>query len=188
MDPTGTKPSTTQISAYAKIGRFKMTDADQLRSGMTGHLGTPRDFDFVAGSWGIRNRRLKQRNVNSDDWDEFQATQKAWIMLDGVANVDEFDCPARGFKGMSMRTLDLATGLWSIYWINSTSGRLLNPVIGGFSGDHGLFYGDDIDAGVPVISRFEWVVHPSAPTWTQSYSWDGGETWERNWVMELTRT
>ncbi len=165
-----------------------MVNADQLRSGMTSHLGTPSDFDFFAGNWGIKNRRLKQRNVKSDEWDEFEATQKAWVLLDGVANVDEFDCPERGFKGMSMRTLNLETGQWSIYWINSTTGRLLNPVIGGFNGDHGLFYGDEVDAGVSVISRFEWLVHPSSPTWKQSYSWDGGATWELNWVMELTRT
>lgn len=165
-----------------------MVNADQLRSGMTDHLGTSSDFDFFAGNWSIKNRRLKQRNVHSDEWDEFEATQKAWILLDGVANVDEFDCPERGFKGMSMRTLNLETCQWSIYWINSTTGRLLNPVIGGFNGDHGLFYGDEVDAGVPVISRFEWLVHPSTPTWKQSYTWDGGATWELNWVMELTRS
>ena len=164
-----------------------MINADQLRSGMRDYLGTPLDFDFFAGNWSIKNRRLKKRNVNSDEWDEFAATQKAWILLDGVANVDEFDCPERGFKGMSMRTLNLEMGQWSIYWINSTTGRLLNPMIGGFNGDHGLFYGDEVDAGVPIISRFEWLVHPSTPTWTQSYSWDGGATWEVNWVMELTR-
>ncbi|PCH48429.1 MAG: hypothetical protein COC23_00215 [Hyphomicrobiales bacterium] len=164
-----------------------MTNAERMRSEMTRYTGTPRDFDFFAGRWNIRNRRLKHRNVGSDDWDEFEASQTAWIMLGGVANVDEFDCPARGFKGMSMRTLDLKTHQWSIYWINSTSGRLLNPVIGGFNGTHGLFFGDEMDADVPIISRFEWLVHPSTPTWKQSYSWDGGATWEVNWIMNLTR-
>lgn len=165
-----------------------MVNADKLRSGIKDYFGTSRDFDFFAGNWSIKNRRLKHRNVNSDDWDEFEATQKAWLMLDGVANVDEFDCPERGFKGMSIRTLNLETGQWSIYWINSTSGRLLNPVIGGFNGTYGLFFGDELDAGLPVISRFEWLVHPSTPTWKQSYSWDGGATWELNWVMDLTKT
>lgn len=164
-----------------------MKNAKQLCAEMTGYLGKPSDFGFFAGNWNIKNRRLMQRNVNSNDWDEFRATQKCWILLDGVANVDEFDCPGRGFKGMSMRTLNLETHLWSIYWINSTSGQLFNPVIGGFQGDHGLFYGDEVDDGIPVIARFEWQAHPASPTWKQSYSWDGGETWEVNWVMELTK-
>lgn len=116
-----------------------MVNAEQLRSNMTGYTGGMRDFDFLAGSWTIKNRRLKHRNVGSDQWDEFDASQNAWLLLDGVANVDEFVCPALGFKGMSMRTLDLETRQWSIYWINSTFGKLLNPVVGGFSGAQGLF-------------------------------------------------
>ncbi len=145
-----------------------MANAEQLRSKLTGYSATRHDFDFLAGSWHIKNRRLKHRNVGTDEW-------------------DEFDCPAREFKGMSMRTLDLETYQWSIYWINSQFGKLLNPVIGGFNGTHGLFYGDDEDAGVSVICQFEWLVHPSTPTWKQSFSWDGGATWEVNWVMEFTK-
>lgn len=164
-----------------------MTNAKQLCAEMTDYLGKPSDFNFFAGNWNIKNRRLRQRNVNSNDWDEFSATQKCWVLLDGVANVDEFNCPDRGFKGMSMRALNLESHLWSIYWINSTSGKLFNPVIGGFQGDHGLFYGDEVDDGVPVIARFEWQAHPAAPTWMQSYSWDGGKTWEVNWIMEFTK-
>jgi len=45
----------------------------------------------------------------------------------------------------------------------------------------------NVDAGVLVISRFEWLVQASTPTWKQSYSWDGGATWEINWVLNLTK-
>jgi hypothetical protein len=31
---------------------------------------------------------------------------RCWSVLDGIVNVDEIDCSARGFKGMS--TFDLA--------------------------------------------------------------------------------
>lgn len=164
-----------------------MTKAKQQQAQMTDYLGTPTDFDFLAGNWKIKNRKLKQTNSNSNQWDEFTAQQKCWILLNGVANVDEFDCPERGFKGMSMRTLNLESNLWSIYWINSTSGKLLNPVIGGFKASHGLFFGDDVDAGSPVIVKFEWQTHPTSPTWKQSYSYDGGQTWELNWTMDLTK-
>ena len=98
-----------------------------------------------------------------------------------------FDCPARGFKGMSLRTLDLATGRWSIYWINSISGRLLPPVHGGFCGQRGEFVGDDTDGDVPVVARFIWTLRPDAPRWEQAFSYDAGATWETNWVMEFHR-
>lgn len=65
---------------------------------------------------------------------------------------------------MGMRALNLETCLWSIYRINSTSGQLFSPVIGGFNGCHGLFFGDEIDDGLPVIARFEWQAHPQSPT------------------------
>lgn len=164
-----------------------MGNAQELRSKLRGYTGTTRDFDFLEGNWNIKNRRLKQENIGSSDWDEFEAKQRAWLMLDGVANVDEFDCPARGFKGMSMRALDLETHQWSIYWVNSRFGKLLNPVVGGFCGAHGVFYGDDEDEGAPIVCQFEWLSDPAAPTWKQSFSWDGGATWETNWIMEFSK-
>jgi hypothetical protein len=150
-------------------------------------VGDPHDFDFLIGSWAIHNRRLISRHVGSDDWDEFGSTLRFWTLLDGVANVDEFDCPARGFKGTSVRTLDLATGRWSIYWVNSTRGILEPPVHGGFSCGQGEFIGDDLDGDVPVVARFRWTVHPDTPRWEQAFSTDGGTTWETNWVMEFER-
>ena len=34
-----------------------------------GHIN---DFDFLTGSWHVAHRRLTQRWVGSDDWDEFR--------------------------------------------------------------------------------------------------------------------
>ncbi|MGB8862349.1 MAG: hypothetical protein WCC60_24050 [Ilumatobacteraceae bacterium] len=149
--------------------------------------GTPADFDFLAGRWIVHNRRLRVRHAASQDWDEFEATSRFWTLLDGVANVDELDCATRGFKGMSLRTLDRTSGRWSIYWVSSTEGRLLPPVHGGFIADRGEFFGDDMDGDLPVIARFIWTVRPDAPRWEQAFSTDGGTTWETNWIMEFRR-
>lgn len=154
---------------------------------IAGSGASPNDFDFLNGIWRIRNNRLRRRNLGSDDWDEFMADGRFWTLLDGVANVDEFDCPARGFKGMSLRALDLATGTWAIWWINSTMGTLLPPVRGGFSGRTGCFVGAGTDEGHPVLARFTWHRDPQAPRWEQAFSYDCGATWEVNWVMEFER-
>jgi hypothetical protein len=91
---------------------------------------------------------------------------------------------------VTFRFFDPATRKWSIYWADSRYPRLLldPPVIGSFSGDVGVFEGDDTHEGRPVRVRYTWseVTSPT-PHWEQAFSEDGGETWETNWVAEFTR-
>jgi hypothetical protein len=151
--------------------------------------GTLHDFDFLAGRWTIVNRRLLSRGVGRDAWDEFPATSEAELHLGGVVNVDEISFASKGWSGMTVRTFDRRQRQWSIYWINSTEGRLFPPVTGGFYGDRGEFRGDDEDEGRPVKVLYVWTRQgPDAARWEQSFSYDGGKTWEQNWVMELSRT
>jgi quinol monooxygenase YgiN len=151
--------------------------------------GSPGDFDFLVGEWNAKNRRLKKRGVGSSEWDEFPATLRMTSHLGGAANVDEIAFPTKGWSGMTVRTFDHARRQWAIYWINSKSGHLQSPVHGGFSGDTGVFHGDDEDEGRPIRVVFHWAkLGPDAARWSQDFSYDGGRTWETNWVIELTRT
>jgi hypothetical protein len=148
-----------------------------------------RDFDFWMGSWKVHNRRLRERLKGSTTWDEFEATATARLLLGGVGNEDVYRTEfAGGFTGMSFRFFDKATRKWSIYWADSRKGTLEPPVVGSFQGDVGVFEGDDVLEGRPIRVRFTWsrVTSPS-PRWEQAFSADGGQTWETNWVMEMTR-
>jgi hypothetical protein len=150
--------------------------------------GDVHDFDFLAGDWTIRNRRLRLRGAGSSDWDEFPSTSHLALHLGGIANVDEIRFPTQGWSGMTIRTFDLKTRRWSIYWMNSRTGTLFPPVAGGFAGDRGEFYGDDEDDGRPVKVRFLWTrLGKDAARWEQAFSPDG-RSWETNWVMDLTRS
>lgn len=150
-------------------------------------VGSERDFDFLVGHWHISNRRLRQRGVGSGDWDVFPGTSQAWSLLDGVVSVDENRFPTRGFSGCTVRTLDRVARLWSIYWVNNTSGQIFPPVQGGFAGDRGEFHGDDVDDGQPVKVRFIWQRGgPDGVRWEQAFSQDGA-AWETNWVMDFRR-
>jgi hypothetical protein len=142
-----------------------MTETAQIES-------TARDFDFWHGTWKVRNRRLKRRLAGSDDWEEFDATATARPLLDGWGNEDEFRTDHEGgFVGMSFRFFELDS-----------------PVHGVFSGDIGLFHGEDVHRGRPVLVRFTWSgVTTDTPRWEQAFSDDGGRTWETNWVMDFTR-
>ncbi|MEU1236587.1 hypothetical protein ABZ399_20625 [Micromonospora aurantiaca] len=85
------------------------------------------DFDFLVGTWDVTNRRLRQRHVGGDDWDEFAGVSEARSFFDGAGSFDEMRCPSRGFSGSTVRILNPSTGLWSIYWMHSSRGVLELP-------------------------------------------------------------
>src|SRR3954471_16753046 len=54
-----------------------------------GTPSAPRDFDAFLGRWQVRHRRLKQRLVGSNDWEEFAGTSHWQSILGGSANFNE---------------------------------------------------------------------------------------------------
>jgi hypothetical protein len=160
----------------------------EYRTGLTGDV---HDFDFLDGRWEMVNRRLMKRGVGSvgpSDWDTFPATVRASVMLGGVTNVDEVTFPTKGWSGTTFRHFDKEKRQWSIYWVNSRDGKMQSPVVGGFEGDVGLFYGEDTDEGRPIKVVYKWTrVGPDGARWEQAFSFDDGKTWETNWVNEHRR-
>ncbi len=149
-----------------------------------------RDFDFLTGKWAVHNRRLVERLADCDEWSEFDATLEVRPILAGLGNMDQYRITAGGryFEGVSLRLLDLASHHWSIYWVDTDTGRLQPPVIGQFTDGVGTFHGADTCNGQPVNARFVWSdITENSARWEQAYSPDEGETWETNWVMEFQR-
>jgi hypothetical protein len=148
------------------------------------------DFDFWMGSWKVRNRCLRERLAASDEWVEFDATVTARPLAGVLGNEDEFRTDHDGgFVGMSFRFFDPETKRWSIYWADSRRpGKLDPPVYGSFEGERGSFQGADTLGGRPILVRFDWSgVTTPTPRWEQSFSVDGGKSWEANWVMDFVR-
>jgi len=149
--------------------------------------GDLHDFDFLCGTWKVVNLRLRARFTDKPIWDEFPATSHCEPRLGGIVNIDEFVFPEQGFSAVAVRVFDLAKRQWAIYWIDSRNGILLPPVHGGFTGECGQFYGDDLDDGQPVRVRFLWTrLGPDRARWEQAFSRASG-VWETNWIMEFRR-
>lgn len=154
-----------------------------------------KDFDFLRGTWKVRNRFLVGRLRESNQWIEFDAKVKCRPMLDGLANIDEFVAVREGKRviGMSLRIFDPATSQWTIYWSdNQLPGTLQPPVRGRFSAEGGEFLGTDQHppgpGGKPVRVRYRWSeTRTPKPRWEQAFSPDQGRTWETNWIMIFTR-
>lgn len=149
------------------------------------------DFDFLAGHWNIRNRKLKTRLTECTEWFEFAAQQEMRIILNGIGNTDNFKAiiDSKPFEAITLRLFDPVTRLWSIYWADSNKGTLDLPVMGSFENNTGTFYGRDVCEGKEVIIKFNWdKTNPDKPVWSQAFSADNGQTWEWNWYMYMTRT
>jgi hypothetical protein len=152
--------------------------------GMTTH-----DFDFLVGRWDVRHRRLVKPLSGSREWDEFGGSwTNAWTYLEGAVSVDEIALPDRGFSGLSLRLRDAKTGEWSIWWVNSETSTLQPPVHGRWEDGGCRLVGTDEYDGKPILATYEWSdITEDTAHWQQSFSEDGGETWETNWHMDFRR-
>jgi hypothetical protein len=151
------------------------------------------NFDFIFGRWDIHNRKLRDNtDPGCDEWLEFPTTSEAFPVLTGVGHIDRITAPdppdGPPFEGMTLRLYDPAEQLWRIWWSSTrVPGRLDPPMSGGFDGEHGVFFGDDVVNERPVRLRFDWYSETASPRWEQRFSFDNGDTWILNWVMTFTR-
>src|ERR1700722_12605262 len=145
----------TTLTAAAAFGVGAAPNVASLpMADLPAPTGDIHDFDFHIGAWTMVNRRLKKRWVADPEWDEFPGEDRYVQYLGGLVNVDEAVFPTKGFSGLTVRVFDLQRRQWSIYWINSRGGALVDPMIGGFRGNLGVFYGDDADDARPVRARY----------------------------------
>ena len=154
-----------------------------------------RDFDFLVGTWTVKNRTRRTREPEAQaEWVEFQSEVESRPILGGLGNVDTYhvaDFPGRGeFHGFALRLYEPSTGLWRIWWASTVvPGRLDPPLAGRFTDGEGHFEGDDDLDGEPITIRFLWSeITPTSARWEQAFSFDGGRTFEVNWVMEFRRS
>jgi len=147
-----------------------------------------RGFDFYVGRWHIDNRRLRNRYVGSDEWDEFPAISTARPILGGLGNFDEIEFPTKGWSGVDVKVYDIEAQHWSTRFIGSGDGKEQPALVGEFKNGVGELSGDDVDEGRPIRVRTRWTaITPKSFRWEQAFSTDGGKTWETNWIMAARR-
>jgi hypothetical protein len=149
------------------------------------------DFDFEVGSWKIHLKRLQHPLTGSTAWVEFDGTSVTRKVWDGRADLEEFetDSPAAGhIEGLTLRLYNPQFHQWNLYWANSKGGPIFPPQIGEFKNGRGEFYGQDTLNGKSIFIRFVWSnTTTNTPHFEQSFSDDGGKTWEVNWITDQTR-
>lgn len=181
-------------------------ESAQPAAGVAARTGSPaldasHDFDFLFGRWIGHNRKLRAPLSGSGaaaaDWETFETELETVPLPGGAGNADRFGAPAwrPGYVGSTLRVYNPVAGLWCLYSFDSrgngfdaASAALAPPVVGRFEGDTGVFEGPDVWNGKPIRVRYEWRrLGADRATWRQSFSADGGRTWEMNWTVEHRR-
>lgn len=148
------------------------------------------DFDFEIGTWKTHLKRLLHPLSGSNEWVEYEGITTVRKVWNGRANLVELtaDGPAGHFEGLNLRLYNPQSRQWSLNFANSRGGTLGQPTIGGFANGRGEFYDQEDFNGRAVFVRF--VIIPQDPDtvrFEQSFSDDGGKSWELNWVATDTR-
>jgi hypothetical protein len=152
--------------------------------------GGPHDFDFEIGTWTTHLSRLVKPLTGSTEWVRYEGTTVVRKVWDGRANLVELevDGPAGHIEALSLRLFNPATRQWSLNFSNSRVGTMAVPAVGGFDGKRGVFLNPDSLDGRPILVRFVIsAITPDSCRFEQSFSADGGKTWELNWDATDTR-
>jgi hypothetical protein len=148
------------------------------------------DFDFEIGTWKTHLKRRLHPLTGSNTWVELDGTTVVRKVWNGAANLVELvaDGPSGHFEGLSLRLYNPQSQQWNLNFSNRNDGTMATPTIGEFKDGRGEFYDQETLGGRAILVRFVISdITPESVHFEQSFSADGGKTWEVNWIATDTR-
>ena len=148
------------------------------------------DFDFNSGGWNTHIRRLLHPLSGSNEWTELNGTVAVNNVWGGKAQIEEIeaDGPGGHFEGMTLFLYNPQAHQWGMYFASGDDGTVDQPGIGEFKDGRGEFYNHELYNGRAVLVRMVWSdIKADSHHVEQSFSVDGGQTWEPNFIGDLTR-
>jgi len=121
---------------------------------------------------------------------EYSGTTTVRPILGGRANLAELvvDGAAGRIEGAALRLYSPQSRQWTLNFFNIADGALTPPMTGEFRNGRGVFQGVDTLGGRSILVRFVITkVQDHVYRFEQSFSDDGGEHWELNWVATDTK-
>lgn len=149
------------------------------------------DFDFEIGKWKTHLKRLANPlSSTADKWVEYEGITTVKEVWNGKANLVELvaDGPAGHFEGLNLRLYNPQSHQWSLNFASVKGGRMSQPTVGAFKNGIGEFYDQEDFNGKMIFVKFLIIpLTKDSIRFEQSFSDDGGSTWELNWVATDTR-
>jgi hypothetical protein len=176
------------LALYAFTG-LAPTSADSNSSVETKADGR-HDFDWELGSWKTHVKRRLRPLSGSNEWVEYEGTTTVREVWNGRANLVELDVkgPAGRIEALSLRLYNPEARQWSLNFSNVNGGTMAIPTVGEFKAGRGEFYAQETLGARSILVRF--VISDfsrESARFEQSFSDDGGKTWETNWIAVDTR-
>jgi hypothetical protein len=153
--------------------------------------GGEHDFDFEIGNWRTHISRLRRPLSGDTTWIEYDGTSVVKPVWHGRANTVELEVDGPGgqhIQGLSLRLYNPRSRQWSLNFVNAAVGTMGVPTVGEFKHGRGEFYDWEEYGGRMILVRNVWRdMTPTSCRFEQSFSDDGGKTWELNWIATDTR-
>jgi hypothetical protein len=148
------------------------------------------DFDFHLGNWKSNISRLQHPLTGSTTWIKCEGTLVARKLWDGRAQLEELeaDCPAGHMEDLLLFLYNPQSHQWSLNAAALNDGVIGRPMFGEFKNGRGEFYDQETFKDRTIMVRQVWSdITPTSHHFEQSFSDDGGITWEPNFKATLTR-
>jgi hypothetical protein len=148
------------------------------------------DFDFEIGTWKTHLSRRLRPLTGSTTWVEYDGTTVVRKVWNGRANLLELevDGPKGHIEALSLRLYNPESRQWSLNFSNSAVGTVSIPTIGDFKNGRGEFFDQETLNSRAILVRFVISdITPASARFEQSFSEDGGKTWEVNWIATDAR-
>lgn len=185
------------VNWVSDMARESGSSADTAAAGAARKDGTPsaasdgqHDFDPLLGSWNYHLRRRLNPLTGSTNWVDLTGSGACYKLWDARAQLDTIvvNGPSGRLEGLTLRLYNPKSHEWRLYWANSKDGVVVAPQIGRFKNGRGEFYAQDTLNDSSILVKFDWTgVTSASPHFEQSFSGDGGKTWEVNWITDQTR-
>ena len=148
------------------------------------------DFDFDVGVWKTHIVRRLHPLSGSNEWIELNGTVTLRKVWGGRAQLEEIetDGPLGHWQGMSLFLYNPSAHQWSQTFIGSKGGVFAGGTIGSFKNGRGELFAPDTFDGRAILVRGAWSdITPKSHRYEESYSADGGKTWEIQFTADKTR-
>lgn len=153
------------------------------------HADGQREFDFELGTWKTHLKRRLRPLSGSKLWLDYNGTTSVRPIWNSRGNLVELevDGPGGHIEALSLRLYNQDSRQWSLNFANSSVGTITTPSIGSIHDGRGEFIDQERFGERNILVRFSISkVSSTACHFEQSFSDDGGKTWEVNWIADDT--